>query len=589
MKIYRTRHPGVPSPARLHQMEQTFNLAKNRTSSSRIVSPLVHTVPLLFKNSNSIENRNFPAPSSILGQGPSSSPAAETPVQILLSECGSIGVAFLHHSTGIAAWSSSNGSVGGGNASFSESPATQEEDILGTIVIFEPPGFASNRDTAAPGVTKSFRCSNVRIGGWNSFTIRNALWPTTIIPSNRGYQQSNDNTNNMDSKEESSPLLSCHLFPTPLSAYMLFNDEDDGFRITWITIGDDDSVENCLDGNEGLDHTVTNSPNAIRPTRTDIVAPSDDGTRGNWEECISDPETGRRHMSNDDDISSTQEASEHHRHHQYSGSNGPNCLNRSSSIHGINIAYESYLHVDALLSDILSRRSQRQHTPTSIFTKSPYHQNLLSTFLPDFYYNLISASSHNVVLVIVFSNIEKQMSSFKNTFPSSLGIVVEVNMFDQSYGELKWVQHPSCRDASSMKNWCAMLASNWRMKECRVGVFCLSEDGDDNKIGLRKQVMEQWVGDTHECNVDEDLEDDCNVDLWSEYVEQQLRRRRQRNSCSNGKKGGSGLGVGVRAPKDVSMSNLYPYCDVITNRAVHNAIPVKRMSCRNSPIELIYG
>ena len=165
--------------------------------------------------------RNFPAPSSILGNE-YASPAAETPIQILLSDSGSLGVAFLHHSTSTS-WSTHNGS------DFSESPA-HGEDVLGTIAIFETP---QCRDKTSR-LTKSFRCSNVRVGGWKSFTLRNALWPTTLIPSKE--------KKNIDLKEDASLL--CHYLRKVLSAYVLFNDEDDGFRITWITVGDDSWDEN---------------------------------------------------------------------------------------------------------------------------------------------------------------------------------------------------------------------------------------------------------------------------------------------------------------------------------------------------------
>ena len=65
---------------------------------------------------------NFPAPSSILGHNEYASPVAETPIQILLSECGSLGVAFLHHSTA-AAWSNHDGS------SFSQSPSLKVSQL----------------------------------------------------------------------------------------------------------------------------------------------------------------------------------------------------------------------------------------------------------------------------------------------------------------------------------------------------------------------------------------------------------------------------------------------------------------------------
>jgi len=371
--------------------------------------------------------------------------------------------------------------------------------------------------------------------------MRNSLWPATRIPTKMG---GNHLHKNMDSKENnfcnsSSPFL-CHALRKSLSAYVLFNDEDDGYRITWIAVdgGFDDDDEPIPHANSS---SFENSPNSVRPTRKDIVVPSDDDSLGsNWEECFSDPVTG--HRTNDD------------------------ALHLSSHRSSLNIAFEVYLRIDALLSDILSRRQ------SSLFQQSPYYNNTF--FMPEFFYNLISAcpDSLKVKVVIVFSNKEKMMmhsSSAKMAVPSALGIFAEVNLFDQTYDELKWVQHPSCKYAFSMKQWCHSLALNWRMKECRVGVFCV----DGCRPGPK---MDQWVGQTHECNVDEDLLDDVNADLWNGYVERLNNEHSKRKGM-------------VAAPKDVSMSSLYPYCDVITNRAVHSAIPVKRIASRNSPIELVYG
>jgi len=431
-------------------------------------------------------------------------------VQVLLSNNGTVGVAFLHHSTTATAWSSNNGPT------FLESPALRDEDILGTIVIFEMPKAATNGRT--PKLAKSFRCSNVRVGGWSSFTMRNALWPTTLIPT-------------ATIRNDANSQFLCTTFRRALSAYMLFNDEDDGFRITWATVVD------SLDQNEGASFDVESSnpffhPNTIRPSRYDIVvrSSSEDNT---WEECLSNPETGYSHT--DCNI----------------------CHADQYCSEGLNIGYEAYLHIDALLSDIISRRR------SSLFLKSPYQKECVF-FMPEFFYNLIGVlpESLKVVLVIVFSNKEMMMHSNKKV-PSALGVILEVNLFDQSYDELKWVQHPSCNESSSMKEWCNSLALNWRMRECNVGIFC-----------LESCKLENWVCGTHECNVDEDLNDDFNVDFWSDYVE-------RRNSSKK-----KSL---VVAPKDVSMSSLYPYCDVVTNQAVHNAVPVKRMASRNSPIELIYG
>ena len=85
-------------------------------------------------------------------------------------------------------------------------------------------------------MTKSFRLNNVIIGGRGSFTMRNALWPTTVIPTmTRRLKRKDSKEDGADSNL--TPFM-CRFIHRALSAYVLFNDEDDGFRITWITVAD---------------------------------------------------------------------------------------------------------------------------------------------------------------------------------------------------------------------------------------------------------------------------------------------------------------------------------------------------------------
>ncbi len=98
----------------------------------------------------------------------------------------------------------------------------------------------------------------------------------------------------------------------------------------------------------------------------------------------------------------------------------------------MDIAFEVYLHVDTF-SDIICR------TQSSLSKKSPNH-NQRVFIMPEFFYNLISASPDalKIVLVIALSNKEKMVHSTKK-FPSALGAFVEVILFDQSYSEIQWV------------------------------------------------------------------------------------------------------------------------------------------------------
>jgi len=485
-----------------------------------------------------IASRISPSPSSILDCNEYASPVAEIPIQILLSDGGSIGVAFLRHST-VVAWSSNSAPTFSKSqvrlflschagvyqctpSQYASAHNIQDEDTLGTIVIFESP--IGSKCSDGSRMSKSYRLNNVSIGWWSSFTIRNALWPATVVPVRDDVKLMNSHSNDTDTVTN----LFYHI-RTVLSAYVLFNDEDDGFRITWITM-DGKDASSCSTSNNS---TFPYVPNKIRPSRNDIVTQSEGDI---WEECWSDRSSGCVFAPDDETVP------------------------RHGSLH---VAFELYLHIDALLSEIISRRQ------LSFFRHSPYHNERV-LFMPEFFYNLVSASidSLKVVVVIVFSNKEKMIMQSQKRVPSALGVYVEVILADQSYDELKWVQHPSCNDASSMKQWCNSLALNWRMMQSRVGVFCL----DNSEID---QQMESWVCCTHECNVNEDLSDDRNVPLWREYVDRRNVFKMQ--------------GLSAAPPKDVSMSSLYPHCDVITNRAVHNAIPVKRITSRDSAVELIYG
>jgi hypothetical protein len=164
-----------------------------------------------------------------------------------------------------------------------------------------------------------------------------------------------------------------------------------------------------------------------------------------------------------------------------------------------------------------------------------------------------------VVVIIVFNNREKTMHAQANG-PSALGVFVRISLCDQSYDELQWVYSNTSR---TLKSWCMILALNWRMKEQRVGIFCTS----------LSDSFPSWVCETHEHHCDDDLLDDVNTEMWTEYA---LKRR-----TSEKKKN-------LLVPKAISMSSLFPSCSIVSNRAVQTALPLTRMTCR-SPVEIIYG
>ena len=325
--------------------------------------------------------------------------------------------------------------------------------------------------------------------------MRNCLWPTNIIPTTTSHH----------CIPKGRAL--CDSFRKALSAYMLLNDEDDGFRISWITTS----------GIMPQQCTFVGSSCKIQPSRIDIISIPDDDV---WEMKVVE------NSPTEDDTR-------------------------------LQVVFQAYLNVDALLSDVLDRRKH-----LSIFGRSPY-QSACARFMPEFCYNLVSIASDQmeVILVIVFSNREKMMhAANKVKVPSAMGIFVKLNLFDQSYDEIQWV----CQyDNRPMKKWCMSLALNWRMREQGVGIFCVNKNNSNHSSC--------WLCETHEYNSDEDLKDDINVLLWSQYAQNAEKKSK------------------LTTPKAISMSSLFPAADTVTNHAVLSAVPLTRMTSRHSPIEVVYG
>jgi hypothetical protein len=342
--------------------------------------------------------------------------------------------------------------------------------------------------------------------------MRNSLWSSTFIPAKEMKSSTEKEQNNGDAAVLNQTTYTLR---KALSAYVLFNDEDDGFRISWITPFSLVSWQSSYE----LQHKSC----SIRPSRRDIVYEPDDQV---WETNVSSSLSGQVHQN----------------------------LPERDGSGRLAVAFELYLNVDALLSDVLGRRRR-----SSIFGISPY-QNDNVHFMPEFCYDLVSveADCMEVTVVVVFNNREKMMHSQANG-PSAMGVFVRISLYDQSYDELQWVYS---NGAHSMKRWCMTLALNWRMKEKRVGIFCTS----------LSDSFPSWVCETHDHNCDDDLLDDVNTEMWTEYA-------MKRNGAEKKKS--------ILAPKAVSMSSLFPGCHITSNRAVQTAVPLIRLSS-HSPTEVIY-
>jgi hypothetical protein len=178
----------------------------------------------------------------------------------------------------------------------------------------------------------TFQCANVRIGAGLAFTTRNLLWRVHGIP----YSSPKDDSSS-DAKRSCDAVWN-------LPGYLFLNDEEDGYRMTWVT--DSWNVQEA-----GCENKLPTSPlaNGIESSTQAIVTVED-----TWEACRSERYTGSRKYE--------KEKSD------------------------IRIAFEAFLHVDVLLNEITSRRKN------------------FSNRHPEYYYNLISVTCGGRIaeLVITF-------------------------------------------------------------------------------------------------------------------------------------------------------------------------------------------
>lgn len=509
LPILALRFYGVPSPARLPQQQQNQGITVSGERGAPI-SPLFLTIPLLMDAADSAENQNFTAPTALLGDSLGHA-AANTPVRMLFSRDGCIGVAIVLHST-----AATEASPALPNAAFAGSPAVEDEDALGTIFAFPLPGITDRFSRREDARVKSLKCSNVRvIGNLRSHSFRNMLWPTRSVPSPASICQD-------------AGSAWCNGFYIT-NGYLLLNDEDDGYRMTWLVLG-----------RTGASHrrafhllselTVPSMP--IKATRSDIFCKPDYAV---WENIWSDRFTGCIFTPQSGDVESEEEQ--------------------------IHVKCEAYFSIEALLSDIVARRKKMFASCSS---------------LPDYFYNLISVSDDGrvITLVLVFALGKYGSSNVsggtkQRQTPAAVGLFLQYNFFNNTYDEMEWVQHPTLSDARFLRNWSNTLALNWQMRENDIGLYSIPRDNYGKRAPLLQNQAAKDIR-FHEDDSRGDELDDFDPTVWKSSV-----KRDEVNSSL--------------PPKDIAMSSLYPFCDVISNKAVIAAEPVMKIGCRNAPIELSYS
>mmetsp|Transcript_11094 Transcript_11094/g.12855 ORF Transcript_11094/g.12855 Transcript_11094/m.12855 type:complete len:346 (-) Transcript_11094:1231-2268(-) len=264
--------------------------------------------------------------------------------------------------------------------------------------------------------------------------------------------------------------------------------------------------------------------------------------------------------------------------------------NRSicSSSNGLKIVYEAYLQIEAFLSDVLYRRR-----------KIMYHESTTKNYvmnLPDFHYNIISFGTVNdrsITFVIAFANpkhvtttastarsgkstngnVDKSnsSSSSKNA-PAAYALIATLDLFDQTYTEKEWVQHPFRSNSTFLREWSNKLAIQKRMLELQKGPYCVKDELLEKLKGQHLGVHTFDDNNNDLNNIYFDDIDDSDIGVWEPFVKQKLQNVKE-----------------IHAPKKISMSSLYEYCDVISNDAVVNRKPVAQIKSRNFPLEIKYS
>lgn len=390
----------------------------------------------------------------------------------------------------------------------------RDDEVSGSIAIFPQPNQSAHEHTQN-NVIKICRIPFTTISGIYAHTLRNLLWSTSMLPV----------ITECSRESRSEHPLFCDTLREVQNGYIFLNDEDDGFRIFWLDFSM--PLQTQSEHNDWIVLDSSTPMQMIRPKRHDIVSIiSDRSTETEWVHMHSGCAVKDSHSNEIGEIDSQH----------------------------VDVVLESYLKISALLSDILERRRNLICSDFGI-----YH----SPTLPDYFYNLISLEENRSVnLVVVFNNPEfGRMKIEKKKVPASYGVIVKLDLFDHSYTELKWLQHPSRNDTDFLRRWSNNLAKTIRMTEVHVGPYCIPASTGTCNVCVQ----------THELNID-DQDHDMDIELWKPFLDQ-LHKKRENNM----------------QPKLVAMSSLYPECDIINNHAVTSGVPVRSISCRDYPLELSYN
>eukprot|EP00934_Nitzschia_sp_Nitz4_P001197 Nitzschia sp. Nitz4//scaffold55_size114948//99938//101840//NITZ4_003924-RA/size114948-snap-gene-0.193-mRNA-1//-1//CDS//3329554599//1197//frame0 len=364
------RFYGVPSPS----------AAGSSKTLKQGSTPLLQTVPLLYQ----LHEENATGDTDYTLSGRSVTPST-TLVHMLLSKDWRMGVAL-----------------------FCPSNAWREDGKVGSLVLFS----VSKRQSAYSTI---WQCTNVRVGTKWALTMRNRLWLVEGVPTVTSQQR----------RIES-------LFQRP--GYLFINDEEDGFRLTWVL---------------NKDWYQEGDPTLSIPSHSAIPY--------------------AKHASGILSVESTWERLDVH----------PTSAERLFVEHqppkGMAVSCEAFLHLEVLLLSLLSRR-----------------KGLASSDSPEYMYNLVSVLQQGRVAEIVIAFLRGNGRGALGVFlhvdmwTGSYAELDWVRKADLPEEEL------------DLRRWCNTLSLNRRMKCMHFGPFAASSvsNMDWTRLCQEREIDLDFADDT---------------------------------------------------------------------------------------------
>lgn len=487
------RFYGIHSPdsrKRLQPSKENRNVWYNYTN--RVMrAPLLQTTPMHFGTMRLHRaSTHSIADGELLDHRRDVLPST-TPMELIISKDWKVGVALLYPTITddplqMDSYDINNNANNGNNASMVFFTLPRRQSSSRTI----GNAYANRND-----VNVVFKCDKIPMVHSDD-NRRQMLWSVESIPNKDDVTSPNLSRNVYNS-----------YFRTP--GFLLFNNDGNGVRLTWAT-------EKCFLVSSCLSDVSIDSrfvSGSIGSAGVKILSHQQQDS--SWTEVHCNKMTGEEIVQDLNADSS-----------------------ESVSAAQVSIVNESFLQLDVLLADVLSRRKG------------------ISEIQPDFCFSLISVQKLGRIadFVIVFTRKNKSCS---------LGFYVKIDLFSGMFVELDWVRSKGKKESFSLWNWCNKLAVNRRMQYLRAGPFAVTEKPSMDCTRLCRETF----------TFDNDEEDDYDESYWREFVLDEKK--------SEGKKK-------CQAPKLVSFSSLYPSSDLITNQAIINFEPVMSIRAKDSPIQLVY-